>query len=213
VAKRYHNVPDLDGDLTPQGGPGDSKSLGADGGEEVGTSPMFLGDSELELFDLWARESTAISGTKIKYYSQDQSNSTYDPVYGEPISMSYRGPFELDAFVAYPTSTAETREEGAAIEWRCDMWVARAEWEDRSVPVPIEGDIVEFWDIPFFDKFSMGKGDPNFGGYFFDVIQVSDDGHLFDGAAFVGFTFQLKRYTAMTPERKLFQQGTEGACP
>jgi len=174
---------------------------------------MYLDDRELELFDLWAQEHTAIAGTKLKYYAQDQSNTVYDPVYGEPISFAYKGPYEIDAFVSYPTSTGETREEGAAVEFRCNVWIARVEMERRGVPSPVEGDIIEFWDLPFFDQASVIRSDPNFGGYFFDVIQAADDGHLFDGPAFVGFTLECRRYTSYPPEQKLFGQGTTGECP
>ena len=199
-----------------QSGRPQSETVKDEHGEHHVLRSPHLKDQALSLFDQWAQEHTSVCGTDIRYFSFDRAKSTIDPLYGEATSLQYSGPYGVRGFVEYPENQAEQREEGFAIEFRCKAWIARAEIERAHCPVPVEGDILEFWDNPFFDAASIGRGSTKtgVGGYYFDVQQVSDDGHVFDGADFVGFSLELKRYTADAPERRLmYEQGDTEECP
>jgi hypothetical protein len=211
---RRHDIPNIKDFLKPRGGPGQRHLVGEKDGARMVLNPMHLSDDELPLFDVWAQEHARIAGTKIQWWSCDPAGSERDPLYDEPILSKWAGPFNMIGVPTYPDSIAESRDEGFKVEFRGDLWVARKEFEDAGAPGPVEGDIVFFWKLPFFDQASVIRSDPKGAGYYYDVIQVGDDGHLFDGAKFVGFTFELKRNTIFTPERRLFDsQSDTGVCP
>jgi hypothetical protein len=47
------------------------------------------------------------------------------------------------------------------------------------------------------------EGTPN-AGYYFNVINVVDDAHMFDNPDFTMFRLDLRRYTEFNPERRIF---------
>lgn len=158
---------------------------------------MTLGDSERFLFDSFAQEHVRTSGTPMEFWSQDIEGSERDPLYDEPIVRKWAGPFKIVGYLQRPDSIPEAREEGIRQTFPSEMWVARKEFEDANAPPPKEGDVMRVWNLPFYADIGDGKG------YFFDVIDSDEDGHLFDQASFVGFKLHVNRRTEFTPERRI----------
>lgn len=162
-----------------------------------------LCDGERFLFDCWAQEHNRIGGTQIEFWSLDVEGSTRDPLYDEPIVRDFAGPFRMVGYLEYPDGFAEAREEGFRSVWNGSIWIARKEFEDAHSPPPSEGDVIRVWNTPFFQKFSVDEEDVPGRGFYFDITQVGDDGHLFDTPSFVGFKCDISRRTEFTPERRL----------
>lgn len=176
---------------------------GRKGGCEVKPANGFhLDGSELGLFDSVASELNEHAGTEICYYSQVLVKR--DPVTSEPLERAWRK-FKMFASFGHPGGgTPEMREEGFRVVWDGLVWIARSEFERVGAPPPQEGDVLHAWDVPFFDQYAvLGENVPN-AGYFFDVIDVNDDGHVNDSAAFVQFELGTRRRTELTPERRVF---------
>ena len=173
-----------------------------------------LGSSELALFDCITSEHVNIAGTEIEYYQlslDSMSNNTNgqplslrDPLYDEPIKRVYLGPFKIKAYVSYPDHGPTPGIEGFSSNFDATAFVTRRSLEIAGVPAPNESDILGFWDTSFYHKQTSvdGFNIPN-AKFYFAVIDVREDGHLFDNADFVGFTLTLKRTTQQTPERKI----------
>lgn len=95
--------------------------------------------------------------------------------------------------------------EGGRTTFGAEVWIARKSIEDIRAPQPNESDVLRIWNTPFFNEWAVDNapsGQPNT-GYFFDIIDVDDDGHLFDSPTFVGFKLSIKRRTEFTPERRI----------
>jgi hypothetical protein len=163
-----------------------------------------LPDCEHDLFDSIAQEHVNIHGTDIDYWSHTVDSDSRDPLYDEAIERVYKGPFRLKGYVSWPDSVPEARFEGERTTFGAEMWIARKTIEDVRAPSPNETDVVRIWNTPFFNAWAVDTQDvgPN-AGYFFDVIDVDDDGHLFDSPQFVGFKLSIKRRTEFTPERRI----------
>lgn len=166
-------------------------------------SPFELDGAEVCLFDSIVEEQLDIAGTPIEYWHQEIEKSDRDALYDEPLTRAWRGPWRLKAFVEYIPGVAEMREEGFRVTWNGTMFIARTTIESLGAPSPLEGDVIHYWSNKFFKEHaSGGKGDPG-SGYYFDVINVDDDGHVFDSANFVGFKLTLSRRTEFAAERRL----------
>jgi len=159
---------------------------------------------ELPLLDSVAME-TASQGTPIEYYSLSIEGSTIDPLYIEPINRAFTL-FNLMGVVEWPDSTPEMLEGGARTRFQNTITIPRRAFELAGAPAPSEGDAVRFWMTPFFDDFSVdGANVPN-AGFYFDVIDVDDDGHPYDGPEFIWFKLSCKRTTDFTPERRILDE-------
>jgi hypothetical protein len=172
--------------------------------------PFHLGDQDTPLFERIAREHTHIIGCDIEYWVLDVQKSKTDPVYGEPLERSWAGPYRVVGYAEYPAGTTTSDEIGTRISWVSTAWISRLAFEQQGTPVPGEGDILHItWERArqVFSGAIGGDGDvvpPGQKiGYYFDVIQVDDDGHIFDSAAYVGYRYDLKRRSEFMPERKL----------
>ena len=94
------------------------------------------------------------------------------------------------------------------VRWQGAIYIARATLEAAGAPAPIEGDVFRFWDNRFFTGHSVNEdkdalaGTPQ-PGYYFDVINSDDTGHIFDEAFFTGFRILVMRRTEFTAERRL----------
>jgi len=215
---RRHNVPDLSTYyLRQMAGPGEETEVSREDGVSYRTHPMHLDSSELALFDLWAVENVRIGGTEIRYYPLDKSSSVRDPLYGEPKTLSYRGPSRIFALFSEFETTQEMRDEGYYSEVNASLWIPRAEIERAGMAPPAVSDIVEVWDLPYFAMYKAGRTiiEAEAGrGLFFDVIGIREDGFLADTSSFVGFVCTLRRVSYMPPERKLDLPKTEDeVCP
>ncbi len=170
--------------------------------------PFELDESEACFFDSIAQEHVGAHGTDLTYWHQDIENSIRDPLYDEPIDRGWAGPFKMKGFVEYMGGQPQMAEEGMSVRWQGRIWIARAAVEAARAPVPLEGDVLKFWDNKFFTEHSVNseeaalEGDPK-PGYFFDVINVDDDGHVFDTGHFVGLVLTVMRNTVYTAERRL----------
>ena len=162
-----------------------------------------LGDEERFLFDLWAQEHTHILGTTIEYWSLDVAGSKRDALYDEPVERKWLGPFKMKGYLGYAPSGPEAREEGFRTTFTTEIWISRKDFEDANCPSPNEGDAIRVWKTPFFDQWAVDGEDVPGRGYFFDVINVDEDGHLWDQSTFVGFRCDIKRRTEFTPERRI----------
>lgn len=162
-----------------------------------------LNGDESFLFDMWAQEHTHISGVEIEFWSFDEKKSKRDALYDEPIKRGWKGPFKLKGYIEWPDSTPEARVEGLRTTWSASAWITRKDFEDAEAPPPSEGDVIRVWNIPFFQSFGVDDEEVPGRGYFFDILNVNDDGHLWDQANFVGYSFTFARRTEFTPERRL----------
>lgn len=162
-----------------------------------------ISDAELKLHDSVAQETNQIAGTDVDLYIVDVDNSKIDPLFRESIEARWSGPHKLKAFVEWADSTPEVREEGFRTSFTSRAWIARADLEALGLGPPGEGDVLRFWNTPFFNAVAV-DGEPIPGaGYFFNVVDVDDDGHIGDGPSFVGFWLTLQRRTEFTPERRI----------
>lgn len=164
-----------------------------------------LCDGEKSLFQCWADEHISIAGTNVKFFHLDIEESSRDPLYDEAIERVFMGSYLLKAFVEYPEATPEAKEEGLHKSWDASLWIPTSQLSSNGAPTPAEGDIIQFWDenVEYFKDFAVLDQDIPGVGYLFDIIKVSDDGHLFDQAFFVGFKCTLKRKTEFTAERRI----------
>lgn len=166
-----------------------------------GTPAFRLDASEQFLFDLYAQEPIAIAGTEVDLFQRSAKKSKVDPYYHEPIETGFEGPFRFFAQVEWPESTPEASDEGLRYLWPSGIWIPRKTIEQIGAAPLTEGDIVHFWEIPFYDETEATQGiKTKGGGFFFDVIKVNDDGHIHDNAAFVAFRCDLKRRSNAPPE-------------
>lgn len=165
---------------------------------------MHLGAQELFLFDCIASEVNKIAGTEVDIYLLNKGKSKRDPLYDEMVTEAWDGPFRLSVYVEWPDPLPEPRQEGFRKSWQSSVWIARVDLDRVKARAPYYGDILCFWKVPYFDHISntydVGK---NPDGYFFTIISVEDDGHLFDNAAFVGFKCGIARNSEFVPERRL----------
>lgn len=162
-----------------------------------------LPDCEHDLFSSIAQEHVNIAGTDVDYFHHNVDRATRDPLYDEPLKRVYDGPFRIKAFVAWPDTSPEVRMEGWRTVVNAEAWIARKELEDQHCPAPSETDVLRLWNIPFYADWATDGDNPPNAGYFFDVLNVNDDGHLFDSSQFMGFRLTLKRRTEFTPERRI----------
>lgn len=168
-------------------------------------NPRFrLDEQELFLFDVWAQEPTEGSGTECELFTLNLAKSKVDALYSEPTERAYDGPYLIMSHVEWPEGTPSADEEGFTTVWPSGCWIPRILIEQVGARPPQEGDILRFWKLPYFDKSSVNElpNNPN-AGYFFEVIKVNDDGHLFDSSAFVAFRCDLKRRSKFAAERLL----------
>lgn len=163
-----------------------------------------------ELLKCWAAEQIQAAGTTLDYYSQAVRKAILDPLYNEPEQRVWEGPYRFKAHVTKPEQNFETREEGSRILFDGGvLWIPLLSVEQSGMnDTPKEGDVVRFWQSRFFDEFFAldfegGSPPPPEAGYYFDVIRVNDDGHIFDTANFAGFRCDIKRRLEFTPERRL----------
>lgn len=166
-------------------------------------STLQLPDCEHDLFDSIAQEHVRIAGTDIDYYSHRVKDSTRDALYDEPTERAYSGPFRLKGYLVWPDLTPDISEKGWRSVANAECWIARKEIEDLHCPAPSETDVLRIWNTPFFNQWAVDGEDVPGAGYYFDVLNVNDDGHLFDSPQFVGFKMIIKRRTEFTPERRI----------
>ncbi len=173
------------------------------------SGPLRLDGRDLEIQDVWAKESTAISGVEVEYWAlREHTAAQRDPLYGESLKREFAGPYKLFAHVDAPDAIPEVREEGYRAAWTAAAWIARKAWEDSGAAeggyAPSEGDVLGFWRSAFFDHNEAQQGD-NLPGerFYFSITNVSDAGHLFTDVAFVGIALNLTRVTNFAPERRI----------
>lgn len=165
--------------------------------------PFALDGRDSAMFDHFAQEHVEASGTDLLLWHQDLEHSLRDPLYDEPIDREWLGPFKFKGWVEYIAGSPMMREEGMTVRWQGSIWVARKTLEDTGTPAPLEGDVIRYWDNKFFTEHGVNAEEGVEGGYYFDVINVDDDGHVQDSDQFVGLTITVLRRTEFTPERRL----------
>lgn len=162
-----------------------------------------LCDAEEPILSCWAKEYVDIAGVKIELFHLDIDESVRDPLYDEAIERVFQGSFRMKAFVEYPEAQPEAGESGLKAIWTATVWIPRLSIEEVNAPTPAEHDVIRVWNSPFFKKYSVLEQDIEGSGYFFDLIKVDEDGHIFDQTGFVGFKCDLRRDTKYTPERRM----------
>jgi len=176
--------------------------------EEIELISLDGRDKNTDLLDCWAKDYVDTNGTDGYYFSLDLQKSVRDPLYDEPIERIWNGPYELKVWVRKPDKTVTAREEGLEGEFSSTLWVPRVTIEEKCVPRPKEGDIVLFWNLPFFADFgSLLSSDIAKAGWYYDITSVKTDGHMTDGPHFEGFEMEAIRRTSYTPERKIYGDG------
>lgn len=170
--------------------------------------PFSFSEKESCVFDSIATEITEATGTTLYFWHQDLVESLRDPLYDEPIDRAWKGPYKMKGFVEYMEGQPLMDERGMTVRWTGAIYLSRATIEAAGAPAPLEGDVFRFWDNRFFTGHSVNddkdalEGSPA-PGYYFDVINSDDTGHIFDEAHFVGFRIMVQRRTEFTAERRL----------
>jgi len=168
-----------------------------------GEDAFRLADGEIQLFDGFAQEVNGIAGIDIEFFSLSLKKSKRDPLYDEPTERVWSKPYKFRAWIAAPSQTPVVGEEGFRVHFDASAWLARKDLEDVQAPNPNEGDVIHFWNTPFFNNQAGAKETVPKAGFYFDVIQVTPDGHLHDTPSFVGFRCLLKRRSEFGAERKI----------
>jgi len=170
----------------------------------IGDELFRLRDSERFLFDLWASETARIWGIPLEYYFLDVAKSKRDPLYDEPTNRKYSRAYKLEAWVQMPTQNPIASEEGFRVHFDGTAWIARVDLETIKAPSdPREGDVIHFWDIPQFKEDAAANNRIPNAGYYFDIVNVIPDGHLFDTPSFVGYKLTIKRRSEFGAERRI----------
>lgn len=170
--------------------------------------PFSFSEQESCVFDSIAQEHTEATGTTMYFWHQNLEASIRDPLYDEPIERAWKGPYKIKGYVEYMEGQPQMQEQGMTVRWQGNLYIARATLEDAGAPAPLEGDVFKFWDDKFFKEHSVNSdedalaGTPS-PGYYFDVINSDDTGHIFDEAHFTGFKLTVMRRTEFTAERRL----------
>lgn len=168
--------------------------------------PKFrLDASELYMWDNFAQEPIEAAGTQGELFQRDLKSTISDPLYSEPIVNAFVGPYLVMVQVEWPEFSPEAGEEGLRALWPSGVWIPRRSLEESKARPPLEGDIIRFWNLPYFNKRAALQSSTPGAGFFFDLIKVNDDGHVVDNAAFVGFRCDLKRRSNFTPEQQLIK--------
>ena len=156
-----------------------------------------LNDCEAGYFDSIASEVNSLAGTQINFYNLRPVAGEIDPLYGEHTSRAPVGPIKMWATFEWPQVTPESGEPGFHLEFDCQCYIARVDFDKINAEYPYEGDVIEAWRTPYHIERSKGTG------LFFDVIKVENDGHVNDSPTFVQFRLSLKRRTEYNAERRL----------
>lgn len=178
--------------------------------DPAGDGEWALDSSELEMFDHFAQEPMSTAGTRVEVWQRSLKKTKVDALYGEPVETGFDGPFVVKAHVEWPESTPEVGEEGMNIHWPSGVWIPRKTLEDVGAGPMNEGDIVRFWNLPYFENEATRNVKSKTPGLFFDVIKVNDDGHIHDQAEFVAFRCDLKRRLSAPPELQFKKAKAEG---
>lgn len=214
---RCHHIPAIPGvtissdtdfcEITPPNG---SQEIVADAsacGTYV-TSPMTMADScENKLFDCWASEVINTSGISVNYYVLDREHSERDAVYDEAINICWRGPYEVMAVFSYNGRTLVPLEQGLTADFRAKITISRMSFEALGLEMPRVGDVIHVWDTAFYAKWASIDEEIRGSGMYFDVVEILDAGHTFDGPFFTNWELDVKRITTFTPERKVYGDG------
>jgi len=170
--------------------------------------PFSFSEQEACVFDSITKEFTEAIGTSMYFWHQDLEASIRDPLYDEPIDRVWAGPYKLKGYVEYMEGQPQMQEQGMTVRWQGELYIARSSLEDAGAPAPLEGDVLRFWDNRFFTDHSVNTdkdavdGTPK-PGYYFDVINADDTGHIFDEAHFTMIKLTVMRRTEFTAERRL----------
>jgi hypothetical protein len=169
----------------------------------VAEHPFELADSEKFLFSHFADEHIQIIGTECDFFSQRVEKGTRDPLYDEPTERSFTKPFKIKAWVSWPSSTPVLGEEGFRFAFQTQGWIPRQQLEKQGAPAPFEGDVLRFWNIPYFNEFSVARDKIKNKGMFFVITNSDSDGHVNDAATFTGFRIDMKRRSEFGEERRI----------
>lgn len=167
----------------------------------AGQNAFRLTDNDMAIFDSFAKEQVDIAGTEVDYYSIRILKSKRDPVYDEPTKRSWTKPFRMTAWVSWASSAPTVGEEGFRVLFQAQAWLPRAEVERVRCPVPTEGDIIRYWKSEYFNTDATGGEKITGAGYYFDVINVDNDGHVYDTSSFVGYRLDIRRRSEYGSER------------
>lgn len=167
-------------------------------------------DRDRELLDCWAKEYSEHELIDLNYFSLDLQGSVRDPIHDE-VEWRWKGPYIVKGAITKPTSQAITEERGITGEYATDVKITRVDAESVGLPRPKVGDIILFWDIPFYQDFgSLNSRQIRNASYYFDIQQVNTEGHMGLGPEFTAFALECLRKTEFTPERKIYGDGPAG---
>lgn len=174
--------------------------------DNANSDPKFRLDAvEIDMWDHFAQEPIQAAGTEGELFQRDLKGSKIDPLYSEPTTNSFIGPYKLMVHVEWPEYTPDVTEAGMRALWPSGLWVPRKNIEQVKARAPVEGDIVRFWKLPYFDQRADRNQGTKGAGFYFEIVKVNDDGHMIDNAAFVGFRCDLKRRSSFAPEQQLIK--------
>ncbi len=162
----------------------------------------FMSEGQKFLFDLYATQSVKLSGTAFDFFSLNMRATKADLLYGEAKEKVWVGPYKLTGFVEFPKFDPSMMEEGLKFSAEAKSWISRQEFDEAHIPYPKPGDVIRFWNVPYFNDRSEAQG------YFFNLTNVNENGHLFDNPDFTGFSLTIKRNTEFTAERRVLSPET-----
>jgi hypothetical protein len=158
-----------------------------------------LNDCDASYFDKINAEVNELSGEEVNYYAMNAVAGKVDPLYGEHTERSPDGPYKVWGSISWPQMSVNTTESGIGVDFDGMITVSRSHLDQRNIPYPSEGDIMEFWRTPYHDVNSRGKG------LFFDIIKAEGDGYVNDSPIFTQFKIYLKRRSQYGAERRIEQ--------
>lgn len=162
-------------------------------------------DRDTELLDCWAEGNIENNGTDLALFRFNPQKSERDPLYGEFITRAWDGPYRLYGWAKKPDKTVREGEDGSQAEFAGTIEVARSAIEALNIGRPKEGDILLYWDLPFYQNFgSFLSEDILRAGWYFHVNKVDTEGHFRDGPHFSKFVLEVFRRTSFTPEREIY---------
>lgn len=166
-------------------------------------NPVRFHGNERFMFQHWAAEKVRGFGAELDFFHQEVDESIGDPLYGEPSDRVWSRPYKLMAWVSWASSAPVTGEEGFRLNFRGRAWIPMLELERMGAPAPFEGDVVRFWNLPFLNESGVAGADVPNGGYFFDITNADNDGHINDSPYFTGIVCDLVRRSEFGAERRI----------
>jgi hypothetical protein len=153
----------------------------------VGT---LIGDCDKCLFDSVAQEVNKLAGTTAIIYQFEEMESTRDPLWDEEVTTVYKKNdqgtigIECPVYFKAPDRSSLTGEEGLRLDKTSEVWIAKADMDERGIRRLRPGDIVFLWNTQYYDV----------------TESHASEGYINDNPQYSMVRFDLVRRTKGLPE-------------